>query len=170
MSNGYWPLWPGRRHRLFGKRVIAILKLDRLSKVSQEGSLVGGLGGARVVIASRKGKGETEALLTSAKKARDVLLAGAPLVQLPSRFALPFIIWFFASFDISICPQPLLLLSCLPVTFSLAPQVSIVHLKDEFVLQIFHCWSCFIGGASTLIYCILHFSLHAPASASNFKD
>jgi len=51
---------------------------------AQEGSLVGGLGGARVVIASRKGKGETEALLASAKKARDVLLAGAPLVQLPS--------------------------------------------------------------------------------------
>lgn len=71
---------------LFGKRVIAILNLDHLSKVSQEGSLVGGLGGARVVIASRKGRGETEALLASAKKARDVLLAGAPLVQLPSRF------------------------------------------------------------------------------------
>merc|ERR1712192_112014 len=45
-------------------------------------------GGARVLIASRsKGssRGETQgALLASAKKARDVLLAGAPLAQLPS--------------------------------------------------------------------------------------
>jgi len=52
------------------------------------GSLVGGLGGARVMITSRKNKGETGALLASAKKAgqeaRDVLLAAAPLVQLPS--------------------------------------------------------------------------------------
>ena len=76
----------------------------------------------------------------------------------------------YANFDISPHPQPVLLPSCLPITFSLAPQVSILHLKDEFVLQNFQCWSCFIGGASTLIYCILHFSLHAPASASNFKD
>ena len=46
------------------------------------------------MIASRARKGETGALLASAKKAgqeaRDVLLAGAPLIQLPSRFALPF--------------------------------------------------------------------------------
>jgi|ERR1712216_1096145 len=58
-----------------------------LAAVTQEGSLVGGLGGARVLIASRKGssRGETQgALLASAKKARDVLLAGAPLAQLPS--------------------------------------------------------------------------------------
>ena len=69
-----------------------ILKLDHCIKVSQEGSLVGGLGGARVLIASRKGaRGESQgALLASAKKARDVLLAGAPLAQLPSRFVLAF--------------------------------------------------------------------------------
>ena len=50
------------------------------------------MGGARVMITSRESsRGETErALLESARKAgqkaRDVLLAGAPLIQLPSRF------------------------------------------------------------------------------------
>ena len=51
--------------------------------------MVGGLGGAQVVIATRKVKQESgKAFLESARKAgRDALLAGAPLVQLPSRFS-----------------------------------------------------------------------------------
>jgi len=54
----------------------------------KEGSLVGGLGGAQVVIATRKVKQESgKAFLESARKAgKDALLAGAPLVQLPSSF------------------------------------------------------------------------------------
>ena len=71
------PIW----NREFDK---VVLKWIKLSKVMQEGSLVGGLGGARVLIASRKVGGEGS-LLASANRAREVLLAGAPLIQLPSR-------------------------------------------------------------------------------------
>ena len=51
--------------------------------------MVGGLGGAQVVIATRKVKQESgKVFLESARKAgRDALLAGAPLVQLPSRYS-----------------------------------------------------------------------------------
>ena len=95
MSSGYWPQWQGRRHRLFWKQWDWNPKIG---SPEQAGSLVGGLGGARVMIASRKSKGETGDLLASAKKAgqeaRDVLLAGAPLIQLPSRCSLTFLQWY----------------------------------------------------------------------------
>ena len=59
--------------------------------------MVGGLGGAQVVIATRKVKQESgKAFLESARKAgRDALLAGAPLVQLPSRYSYSFL-WLLA--------------------------------------------------------------------------